>query len=63
MDQNLVRATGDISIMEIFFSVALIILFAGKVKNKKKVITSKSYVPDLYKSHPRASEKSKISWI
>jgi len=43
-----------ISIMEIYFSVALITFFPGKVRNKGKVRTYRSYVSDFYKSHARA---------
>ena len=41
----------------ISFSVPLIILISRKAKNKKKVVTCQSYVPNLYKSNAGTSEK------
>jgi len=44
----------NISIMAFFFFVTLVTLISRKVKNKRKVGTSISYVIDLYKLDLRA---------
>ena len=45
--------------MKISFFITLVVLITKKVENKQKVVTYRSYVPDLYKLRTRASESGK----